>query len=54
MYLWPMCMGGYHKSNKPFRMLVEAGKLMDVTCDPAKVDELGVKYSCFDLVKPQT
>jgi hypothetical protein len=53
LYLWPMCMGGYHKSNKPYKMLLEAGKLMDVICDRGKVAELGIKYSCFDLVKPQ-
>ena len=54
MYLWPMCMGGYHKSNRPYKMLMEAGKLMDVICGSARVEELGIKYSCFDLVKPQS
>lgn len=53
LYLWPMCMGGYHHSNKPYVMLKDAGKLMDVVCNGARTEELGIKYSCFDLVKPQ-
>lgn len=51
MYLWPMCMGGYHKGNHPYRSLVNAGRLVDCVCDPGRVGELGIKYSCFDLVK---
>jgi len=53
LYLWPMCMGGYHKSNKPYVALKEAGKLMDVVCGEEKIAEVGIKYSCFDLVKAQ-
>jgi hypothetical protein len=50
MYLWPMCMGGYHRSNKPYVMLRESGRLMDVVCGANRVPELGIKYSCFDTV----
>lgn len=53
LYLWPMCMGGYHLSNKPYEMLMKARKLVDAVCDKARVAEQGIKYSCFDLVKPQ-
>lgn len=53
LYLWPMCMGGYHKSNKPYALLKKAGKLMDALCPEERTAELGIKYSCFDLVKPQ-
>lgn len=53
MYLWPMCMGGYHESNRPYVALREAGKLMDVLCGEKNVAELGIKYSCFDGVKRQ-
>lgn len=52
LYLWPICMGGYHRSNRPYLMLKKAGKLIDVLVGDEKVDELGTKYSCFDLVKP--
>lgn len=51
MYLWPMCMGGYHRSNKPSVMLRDSGKLMDVVCGVSRVGELGIKYSCFEAVK---
>ena len=53
MYLWPMCMGGYHRSNKPYVMLRDSGKLMDVVCEASRTTELGIKYSCFESVKVQ-
>ena len=53
LYLWPICMGGYHLTNKPYVILREAGRLMDVICPPEKVPELATKYSCFEGVKRQ-
>jgi hypothetical protein len=53
LYLWPMCMGGYHKSNRPYVALREAGKLMDVVCGDKNAYEMSIKYSCFDFVKPR-
>ncbi|WP_367714992.1 DUF3800 domain-containing protein [Nitratireductor sp. GISD-1A_MAKvit] len=29
LYLWPICMGGYHASNRPYQRLTEDGKLID-------------------------
>jgi hypothetical protein len=52
MYLWPMCMGGYDRTNHPYRTLIKHSKLLDMYCDDPAVE--GVKYSCFDLVKPKT
>jgi len=50
MYLWPMCMGGYHRSNRAYKALVEAGKLIDCRLEGKQLAELGVKYSCFENV----
>ncbi len=54
LYLWPMCMGGYDKTNHPYRALMRNGRLIDCCCAPKDVAELGTKYSCFDLVTPKT
>ena len=51
LYLWPMCMGGYHPGNRPYALLTQAGKLMNVVCGNERAAELGIKYSCFDDVK---
>ncbi|WP_157213387.1 DUF3800 domain-containing protein [Rhizobium sp. CF122] len=29
LYLWPICMGGYHASNRPYQRLTDDGKLID-------------------------
>lgn len=47
--LWPMCMGGYDPTNRPYRTLKEAGTLIDCKLDPAVVEFEGIKYSCWDL-----
>ncbi|MEP6445770.1 MAG: DUF3800 domain-containing protein, partial [Hyphomicrobiales bacterium] len=50
LYLWPICMGGYHKGNKPYRRLKEDGKLIE--CYLSEEDQLTLasKYSCFENV----
>ncbi len=49
LYLWPMCIGGYHKSNRPFKTLMQARKLID--CHYAgSIEKRGIKYSCFERV----
>lgn len=48
LYLWPMCMGGYEKLNRPYSRLIAAGKLIDCSLPPDKVGAQGIKYSCFD------
>lgn len=51
LYLWPMCVGGYDARHLPYQLLRRARKLMDDQCPIEAVNELGIKYSCFDLVK---
>ncbi|HUQ35200.1 MAG TPA: DUF3800 domain-containing protein [Aestuariivirga sp.] len=48
LYLWPVCMGGYHKGNRPYRRLFEDGKLIECVLSPDQHDERATKYSCFD------
>lgn len=51
LFLWPICMGGYHRSNLPYRLLVENSRLIDCKYSPEDQPMLGIKYSCFDLVE---
>ena len=51
LFLWPMSIGGYHGENKPYRWLVSNGKLIDCTIPDEAIQTMGIKYSCFDLVK---
>jgi hypothetical protein len=53
LYLWPMCIGGYDKSNRPYSRLMSDRKLMDAHLHPADISVLGIKYSCFELVSPK-
>jgi len=48
LYLWPMCMGGYEKLNRPYSRLMGAGKFIDCGLAPEEVGTRGIKYSCFD------
>lgn len=50
LFLWPMCIGGYDRTNHPYRRLVEAGKLIDCALAPEEIESRGIKYSCFDEV----
>jgi len=51
---YPMAKGGYDKSYRPYKQLMEAGKVIDSVLDPADIPSLGVKYSCFDEVPEKT
>lgn len=51
LYLWPICIGGYHESNRPYKRLLEEKKLIDCYLDSKDVLTTGIKYSCFDLVE---
>lgn len=50
MYLWPMCLGGYDKSNHAYRQLIAHGKLIDClhSGDDKRLAALGIKYYCFE------
>jgi uncharacterized protein DUF3800 len=51
LYLWPMCMGGYHQSNRPYQRLKNDGKLIEYQLNAEQISVLGTKYSCFEGVK---
>lgn len=51
LYLWPICMGGYHASNRPYRRLMEDGKLIECQLKEDDWVMLATKYSCFDKVE---
>ena len=48
LYLWPMCIGGYDRMNRPYRELMDRGKLIDAVCDDSATQ--GIKYFCFENV----
>lgn len=50
LYLWPVCMGGYHDENRPYRRLMSDGKLIECLLDSADHAARGTKYSCFEGV----
>jgi hypothetical protein len=51
LYLWPLCMGGYHASNRTYERLKQDKKLIDCLLNADDCVTLGIKYSCFDLVE---
>jgi hypothetical protein len=50
-YLWPICMGGYHTSNRPYQRLTGDGKLIDCHIKEDERPMLGSKHSCFEDVE---
>lgn len=50
LYLWPICIGGYDSSNRPYRRLLEDGRLIDCVLPAELIAAEGTKYSCFELV----
>lgn len=51
LYLWPVCMGGYHAGNRPYRRLLEDGKLIECLLPEVDHATLGSKYSCFEGIE---
>lgn len=50
LYLWPICMGGYHASNRTYARLKADGKLIECLLNEADWPNLASKYSCFESV----
>ncbi len=50
LFLWPICMGGYHAGNRTYARLMADGKLIECRLEAASWDALATKYSCFDGV----
>ncbi|MFW8588883.1 hypothetical protein ACOJBM_40810 [Rhizobium beringeri] len=53
LYLWPICMGGYHASNRPYQRLTDDGKLIDCHIKEDERPMLGSKYSCFEKCRTE-
>lgn len=51
LYLWPICMGGYHLSNRPYKRLREDGKLIECYLSKEDLPTKATKYSCFEKVE---
>jgi hypothetical protein len=50
LFLWPMCMGGYHQSNRTYARLIADGKLIECVLSAEDWPTLASKYSCFEGV----
>jgi len=48
LFLYPMAKGGYDPTYRPYRALMESGRLIDAHLSPERIPSLGIKYSCFD------
>lgn len=51
VYLWPLAMGGYHLSNRPYTLLRNNGRVVDCVLDKDEIPSMGVKYSCWEKVQ---
>jgi Protein of unknown function (DUF3800) len=51
LFLYPMAKGGYDRTYRPYRALMESGRLIDALLPPESIATLGIKYSCFDRTK---
>jgi hypothetical protein len=51
LYLWPMAVGGYHRSNVTYARLLGDKKLIDCHLQAEEISNLGIKYSCWELVR---
>lgn len=51
LYLYPMAKGGYDPTYRPYRVLMENGRLVDARLTDEARGSLGIKYSCFDRIK---
>lgn len=51
LYLFTMCVGGYDKTYRPYQELLRDGRLIDCHLSAEELPSLGIKYSCWELVK---
>jgi uncharacterized protein DUF3800 len=51
LYLYPIARGGYQSEYSPYVQLREEKKLVDDHLSTEELPHLGIKYSCFELVK---
>jgi hypothetical protein len=53
-YIYAIAKGGYDPAFTQYAELRSAGKLMDDNLDEEERPRLGIKYSCFDNISPET
>jgi uncharacterized protein DUF3800 len=51
LYAYPIARGGYDPEYYPYRQLHIRQRLIDDHLKPEEIPNLGIKYSCFDLVE---
>jgi hypothetical protein len=51
LFLWPICMGGYNASCRPYVRLLADKKLIECHLPKESWPQLASKYSCFENVK---
>ncbi len=51
LYLWPICMGGYDPDNRPYKRLIQDGKLINCVISAEQKEKMGIKYSCWELAE---
>ncbi len=51
LLLYPMAKGGYDKTYRSYKELLEAHKLIDTHVSERDMPLLGIKYSCFEGIK---
>jgi hypothetical protein len=51
LMLYPMAKGGYAPTYRPYRALMDGGKLIDSRLLPDQIPTRGIKYSCFEAHK---
>lgn len=48
LVLYPMVRGKFNPAYRPYQHLKKAGKLIDCVLPATEIEEVGIKYSCFD------
>jgi hypothetical protein len=53
LYTYPIARGGYDSDYFPYVQLRDRNKLIDALLKTEEIPDLGIKYSCFDLVEAE-
>lgn len=48
LYLYPICRGGYDRLYRPANVLIDHAKIVDCLLEDNELEQMGIKYSCFD------
>ncbi len=50
LFLYPICRGGYERNYLPHNLLEQKQKLINQNVDDSRIQEMGIKYSCFESI----